>query len=91
MNNPSPAKPLPPRLPAVRGSLLALVAAVLFGVSTPLVQKFGVGVGAFATAALLYVGAAVAGALFSARVEREAPVTRGDFSRLVAMAAAGAR
>jgi len=69
---------------------LALVAAVLFGVSTPLVQKFGAGVGAFATAALLYAGAAVAGALLRQRVENEARVVRGDFSRLLAMAAAGA-
>lgn len=90
MNNPSPAKPSPPRLPAVRGGLLALVAAVLFGVSTPLVQKFGTGVDAFATAALLYAGAAVAGALLRQRVEREARVVRGDLTRLLAMAAAGA-
>jgi drug/metabolite transporter (DMT)-like permease len=77
-------------LPAVRGGLLALVAAVLFGVSTPLVQKFGTGVDAFATAALLYAGAAVAGALLRQRVEREARVVRGDLTRLLAMAAAGA-
>jgi drug/metabolite transporter (DMT)-like permease len=69
---------------------LALTAALLFGISTPLVQKFGSGVGAFATAALLYAGAAVAGALLRQRVEREASVARGDFSRLLAMAAAGA-
>ena len=81
---------LPPHLPAVRGGLLALIAAVLFGISTPLVQKFGAGVGAFATAALLYAGAAVAGALLRQRVEREARVVRGDFPRLLAMAAAGA-
>jgi drug/metabolite transporter (DMT)-like permease len=74
----------------VRGGLLALVAAVLFGTSTPLVQKFGSGVSAFATAALLYAGAAVAGALLRRRVEREARVVRGDFPRLLAMAAAGA-
>ena len=86
----SPMNRLPPRLPAVRGALLALTAAVLFGISTPLVQKFGAGVGAFATAALLYAGAAVAGALLRQRVEREARVVRGDFSRLLAIAAAGA-
>ena len=33
----------------MRGGLLALTAAVLFGISTPLVQRFGSGVGAFAT------------------------------------------
>ena len=77
-------------MPAVRGGLLALAAAVLFGISTPLVQKFGTGVGAFATAALLYAGAAMAGALLRRRVEREARVVAGDFRRLLAMAAAGA-
>jgi drug/metabolite transporter (DMT)-like permease len=74
----------------VRGGLLALAAAVLFGVSTPLVQRFGSGVGAFATAALLYVGAALAGALLRKRVDNEARVLPGDFPRLLAMAAAGA-
>jgi len=77
-------------MPAVRGGLLALAAAVLFGISTPLVQKFGTGVGAFATEALLYAGAAMAGALLRRRVEREARVVAGDFRRLLAMAAAGA-
>lgn len=79
-----------PRGPAVRGGLLALTAAVLFGISTPLVQRFGSGVGAFATAALLYLGAAAAGALLRQRVEHEARILSGDFPRLLAMAAAGA-
>ena len=74
----------------MRGGLLALAAAVLFGISTPLVQRFGSGVGAFATAALLYVGAAAAGALLRQRVEQEARIQSGDFPRLLAMAAAGA-
>ena len=90
MNISSPMNRLPPHLPAARGGLLALIAAALFGIGTPLVQAFGSGVGAFATAALLYAGAAVAGALLRQRVEREARVVRGDFSRLLAMAAAGA-
>jgi len=33
-------------LPALRGGLLALLAATLFGISTPLVQRFGVGLAA---------------------------------------------
>ena len=74
----------------MRGGLLALTAAVLFGISTPLVQRFGAGIGAFATAALLYAGAAAAGGLLRQRVEQEARVLSGDFPRLVAMAAAGA-
>ena len=35
----------PDALPALRGGLLALLAAALFGVSTPLVQQFGAGLG----------------------------------------------
>ncbi len=69
---------------------MALTAAVLFGSSAPLVQHFGVGVGAFATAALLYVGAAFVGALSRQRVEHEARVVSGDVLRLLAMAAVGA-
>lgn len=78
------------RLPALRGGLLALLAAVLFGISTPLVQRFGAGLGAFTTAALLYAGAAGVGALSRRRVEREARMVRGDMPRLMSMAALGA-
>ncbi len=77
-------------LPALRGGLLALLAAALFGISTPLVQHFGAGLGAFTTAALLYAGAAAVGALSRTRIEREACVQRGDLPRLLAMAAFGA-
>ncbi|MDP1650862.1 MAG: DMT family transporter [Rubrivivax sp.] len=77
-------------LPALRGGLLALLAAALFGVSTPLVQQAGIGLGAFSTAALLYAGAAAAGALSRQRIEREARLLRGDLPRLLAMAAFGA-
>jgi drug/metabolite transporter (DMT)-like permease len=77
-------------LPALRGGLLALLAAVLFGISTPLVQRFGAGVGAFTTAALLYAGAAAVGALMRRHVALEARVMRSDLSRLLAMAAFGA-
>ena len=77
-------------LPAVKGGLLAMLAAALFGVSTPLVQYFGRGLGPFSTAALLYAGAAVAGALLRQRVDREAAVRRSDLPRLAAVAAFGA-
>lgn len=77
-------------LPAVRGGLLALLAALLFGVSTPLVQHFGKGLGAFTTAALLYAGAAAVGMASRQRIEREARVVRGDVPRLLSMAAFGA-
>ena len=78
------------KLPALRGALLALLAAALFGISTPLVQRFGVGLGAFSTAALLYAGAALAGAVSRQRIEREARVLRSDLPRLLAMAGFGA-
>ena len=76
--------------PVWRGALLALLASALFGLSTPLVQRFGAGLGPFATAGLLYAGAAVLGALLRQPVEREARLQRGDASRLLLMAAFGA-
>lgn len=79
-----------PHLPALRGGLLALLAAALFGISTPLVQQFGVGLGAFSTAALLYAGAAAVGLLSRQRIDREARLQRADLPRLVAMAFFGA-
>lgn len=75
--------------PATRGAFLALAAALLFGASTPLVQRMGVGVGAFTTAALLYAGAALAGAALRRPSKREARLVRSDLGRLLAMAAFG--
>lgn len=77
-------------LPALRGGLLALLAAALFGISTPLVQRLGAGLGAFTTAALLYAGAALVGALSLQGAAREARLRRSDAPRLVAMAVLGA-
>ena len=76
--------------PALRGGTLAVLAALLFGVSTPLVQRLGAGLGAFTTAALLYAGAAGVGALLRQPVTREARLIRPDLPRLLAMAAFGA-
>src|SRR6188768_3340108 len=42
------------------GILFAALSALTFGVSAPAVARLGVGVGAFTTAALLYLGAAIA-------------------------------
>ncbi|MDP4073981.1 DMT family transporter [Acidovorax sp. A1169] len=81
---------IPTHWPSLRGGLLALVAAALFGVSMPLVQHFGAGLGAFTTAALLYAGAAAVGALSRQRIEQEARLSRGDMPRLLSMAAFGA-
>jgi drug/metabolite transporter (DMT)-like permease len=76
--------------PALRGGLLALGAALLFGISTPLVQQFGVGVGPFTTAALLYAGAVAIGAWTRQPAQREAALTRADLPRLLGVAAFGA-
>jgi len=77
-------------VPALRGGALALLAAGLFGISTPLVQFFGVGLGAFTTAALLYAGAAAIGAVLRLPVALEARLQRRDLGRLLAMAGFGA-
>ena len=77
-------------LPALRGGLIALLAAVLFGASTPLVQRFGAGVGSFSTAALLYAGAALIGALLRRPVESEARVRTADAGLIALMALFGA-
>lgn len=76
--------------PALRGGLLALLAAALFGLSTPLVQRFGAGLGPFSTAALLYGGAALVALLLRQPASREAQLRRSDLPRLLAMAAMGA-
>ena len=82
--------PVPSHAPALRGGLIALAAALLFGLSTPLVQRFGAGLGAFTTAALLYAGAALASLLMRQPVGREARLRRTDLTRIVAMAGFGA-
>jgi len=79
-----------PNLPALQGGFLALLAAALFGVSTPLVQKLGMGMGPFSTAALLYAGAAGIGALLRQPAENEARLLRSDWPRLIAVALFGA-
>lgn len=76
--------------PAVRGALLALLAAGLFGVSTPLVQRFGAGLGPFETAALLYAGAALVGVLSRRPAGREARLRANDLPRLLVMVTFGA-
>lgn len=76
--------------PALRGGMLAVLAAVLFGISTPLLQRAGADVGPFTTAALLYAGAALLGALTRQPVEKEARLRRSDWPRVAAMALFGA-
>lgn len=76
--------------PAIRGGALALLAAILFGISTPLVQRAGVGLGALSTAALLYTGAAFVGLCSLRPPQMEARLARQDLLRLVAMVLFGA-
>jgi drug/metabolite transporter (DMT)-like permease len=77
-------------LPSLKGGLLALLAAALFGLATPLIQRWGVGLGAFTTAALLYAGAAVVGLATLRGSAREARVQTSDGTRLLGMALFGA-
>ena len=76
--------------PAIKGGLLALLAAALFGLSTPMVQSLGKGVGSFTTAALLYAGAAVVAWVLRQPAAKEAGIKKSDWPRLFAMAGTGA-
>ena len=76
------------RRPALRGTVLALISALAFGLATPLVQRFGRGVGSFATAALLYAGAAAVG--LASRSRGEAQLRRVHLGRVLAVAVLGA-
>jgi drug/metabolite transporter (DMT)-like permease len=74
--------------PAVSGGMLAFAAAATFGATTPLVQRFGRGVGPFTTATLLYLGATLVASL--ARGPRVDPLRRSDAPRLFFVAMLGA-
>jgi drug/metabolite transporter (DMT)-like permease len=76
--------------PFVRGIALALLAALAFGATTPLVQRFGAGVSPFATAALLYAGAAMASVRPRRAAAREAPLRARHAPRVALVAIAGA-
>jgi drug/metabolite transporter (DMT)-like permease len=77
-----------------RGVALAALAALLFGMTAPLLQRASAGVGPLYAGALLYFGAAT-GALLLSLVRREAAGdgrafrTRGTLARLVAIALVG--
>jgi len=79
------------RSPIATGVVLAVLAAVSFGLTTPVVAWAGRGLGPLATAALLYGGAALSAiALRLAGGRRDAPLRRADLPRLAAIALAGA-
>ena len=65
-----------------------MVSALAFGIATPLVQRFGHGVGSFATAALLYTGAALVGLVSQSR--DEAKLRREHLGRIAIVAVLGA-
>jgi drug/metabolite transporter (DMT)-like permease len=76
------------RDPIAQGSWIAIAAAALFGLTTPLVKHFGVQAGPFATATLLYAGAALGAGLPRRRAD-EAVVTRAQAPRLTVVALFG--
>jgi len=79
--------------PIRRGIGFAILAALLFGVTVPFLKLAGGGTGTWASASLLYLGAAVGAGLVLA-IRRRAPemaLTRGrDGLRLLAVAVLGA-
>jgi drug/metabolite transporter (DMT)-like permease len=77
------------KTPIARGSAIAVLAAVLFGATAPVVKHFGRDVGAFATASLLYAGATL-GAGLPRRRESEAAVRREHARRIAVVALFGA-
>jgi len=76
--------------PIKTGVGLALLAAIAFGVTTPIVAWAGHGLGPFTTAALLYLGAAVAALTLRAIAGRSpAALRRSDAGRVIAVALVG--
>jgi drug/metabolite transporter (DMT)-like permease len=80
----------PPANPLRAGAWLAVLAAVSFGVTAPLVKAAGAGSGPFATAALLYAGAAAVSLGGSASPEQEPPPRARHLPRLLLVAVLGA-
>lgn len=76
--------------PITAGVVFAAIAAVAFGVTTPVIAWAGGHLGPFTTAALLYVGAAFAAVVVRAlRGRSDAPLRRSDVPRLIAVAVVG--
>jgi len=73
------------------GTLLAVLAALAFGATVPLVARFGVGVGPLTSAFLLYAGAAITAALLSPFTKPTgAPIRRAQAGLVLLIAFVGA-
>lgn len=79
-----------PSNPIRSGAWLAVLAAVSFGITAPLVKLAGAGAGPFITAALLYLGAASASLAGLRSKGREPPPRARHVPRLLGVAALGA-
>jgi drug/metabolite transporter (DMT)-like permease len=83
---------MPRQRSAIRtGTGLAVLAALSFGVTTPIVERAGRALDAFSTAALLYAGACGSALLLGRFAPASGtPLRRADLGRLVAIAVCGA-
>lgn len=79
-----------PSRPLIAGATTALLAALSFGVTAPIVARAGAGVGPLTTAALLYVGAAASSVVRFERAASAAPLARAHVGRLLLMGLVGA-
>jgi drug/metabolite transporter (DMT)-like permease len=77
--------------PIFVGTILAAAAALTFGIATPFIQRFGIGLGPFTTAALLYLGAVLGSLRFLRREQQQqAAVRLCHIPRILAVAVFGA-
>lgn len=80
----------PPTRPLLRGGALALLSAVAFGLTTPVIQRLGRGVSVLPTAALLYAGAALVSIKSGRNASSVVGIGRSHWPRLVLVALLGA-
>jgi drug/metabolite transporter (DMT)-like permease len=74
----------------VSGALLAIASAVAFGATAPLIGRYGVGLGPWTVAALLYAGAALATLPSVRSARRERPVSGREYRRIAVTGVLGA-
>jgi drug/metabolite transporter (DMT)-like permease len=80
----------PHRSPLRQGALLALLAAVAFGGVTPIIAHASQSASPLSTAALLYLGAALAALILGLAKSDAAPLRREHFPRIALVALLGA-